>query len=81
MGTSARIPIFGLCVRKNNNYKGLYAHRRKINEDAPTLPYKGYEKGLVQIRDFARPPQVENHLNAEAGLLTCFRSSGLPTIH
>ena len=59
----------------------MYGTTNALISNMITGVSKGYEKGLVQIRDFARPPQVENHLNAEAGLLTCFRSSGLPTIH
>ena len=81
MGTSARIPISAYACEKTTTIRAYMPIEEKSTRTAPTLPYKGYEKGLVQIRDFARPPQVENHLNAEAGLLTCFRSSGLPTIH
>ena len=35
---------------------------------------------MDKLRDFARPPQVENLINAEAGLLTCSVRAAFPPL-
>ena len=35
---------------------------------------------MDKFRDFARPPQVENLINAEAGLLTCSVRAAFPPL-
>ena len=73
MGTSARIPILATTCEKTTTQGYMpneESTRTTLPQNIRAYSAQKFFKMMDKFRDFARPPQVENLLNAEAGLLT-----------